>query len=161
MDDSLMFSVMVYGPSNTLQQEFQRYSMGNLDTVELYLKHPERAPEPNTHVAGVPVESTDRCALCNRRPNQGEKGLASCKSCYTVKYCNEICQRGHWTEGQDRTRKRRLGHACRRKEESREREEGRKERPQQKQAVGHNLPRELALSGAEIQVSEHCVGLWR
>eukprot|EP00571_Detonula_confervacea_P000108 CAMPEP_0172327214 /NCGR_PEP_ID=MMETSP1058-20130122/58949_1 /TAXON_ID=83371 /ORGANISM="Detonula confervacea, Strain CCMP 353" /LENGTH=575 /DNA_ID=CAMNT_0013044203 /DNA_START=121 /DNA_END=1848 /DNA_ORIENTATION=- len=99
MEHSLMFSVMIYGPNNTLQQEYQRYSMHNLDIVDLYLSYPDRAPIPNTKIAPLPVESTDTCALCERRPNQGEKALASCKSCYKVKYCNEICERGHWTEG--------------------------------------------------------------
>ena len=94
-----MFSVMVYGPSNTLQQEFQQYSIRNLDKVDRYLSHPETAPRPNTKTAPLPVECGDTCALCERRPNQGEKALASCMNCHKVKYCNEICQRGHWTEG--------------------------------------------------------------
>lgn len=98
-DSSLMYSVMIYGPTNTLQQQFQQYSTRNLDIVDRYLAHPESAPRPDTKASPYPVESEDTCALCGRRPNEGEKSLASCNSCYKVKYCNEICQRGHWTEG--------------------------------------------------------------
>ena len=99
MDHCLMLSVMVLGPGNEMQQEYQRYSIHNLDIVDRYIGSPFLAPVRDTKIAPLPVESTETCALCDRRPNQGEKELASCKSCYKVKYCNAICQRGHWTEG--------------------------------------------------------------
>ena len=99
MDHSLMFSVMVLGPGNTLQQEYQTNSIHNLGIVERYIESPYFAPVLDTQIAPHPVESTETCGLCDRRPNEGEKELASCKRCYNVKYCNAICQRGHWTEG--------------------------------------------------------------
>ena len=98
MDDSLMFSVMILGPYNTLQQEYQKLSINNIRVMEYYIGHPELAPVPNS-IAASPIKSTETCALCGRRPNTGEKGLATCNSCHKVKYCNNICQRGHWSVG--------------------------------------------------------------
>eukprot|EP00581_Thalassiosira_minuscula_P013879 CAMPEP_0183736128 /NCGR_PEP_ID=MMETSP0737-20130205/48548_1 /TAXON_ID=385413 /ORGANISM="Thalassiosira miniscula, Strain CCMP1093" /LENGTH=562 /DNA_ID=CAMNT_0025970059 /DNA_START=135 /DNA_END=1823 /DNA_ORIENTATION=- len=99
MDFSLMYSLMTLGPSNELQQEYQRLSIHNLYIVKRYLAFPHLAPVKDTKVAPLPVESTETCALCHRRPNVGEEELVGCKRCGEVKYCNKICQRGHWTEG--------------------------------------------------------------
>jgi hypothetical protein len=95
-DYNLNFSVMTVGPSTKKQNQYLDWSEKEYDKVRGYIVYPDTAPVEDTKEPPQPVESEDKCSLCERRPNVGEAVLRSCKGCQRVKYCNSICQKGHW-----------------------------------------------------------------
>ena len=66
-----------------LLQAWRRGAEAVLEDLEEHHPRPATAPEP--------------CAQCRKA-----KAYRACSGCRTVAYCNETCQRQHWTAGHKR-----------------------------------------------------------
>lgn len=96
-DFKLLFHILLAeSPNNDDQAGYQKLAKHNLQSVERYMGNPERAPLEDHKDLSPYVESEDTCSLCNRRPRVGEKDLMTCTKCRRARYCNALCQRGHW-----------------------------------------------------------------
>jgi hypothetical protein len=105
------------GPNNDDQEGYQKLAKKNLSFVEGCLARPETAryaassqSSPEVAFTGDAAsnqssaedastgDEASACATCQRRPGLGEKKLRSCSKCQKAKYCNSLCQKGHWSE---------------------------------------------------------------
>jgi len=87
--------LLIFGPNNDEQEEYIPLAASNLRWVEN--KCARGWTGPDAPILNPQANPAFSCAVCGRMEHPHETKLLKCTRCDCVRYCNVICQRGHWT----------------------------------------------------------------